>query len=63
MYNAICDNCQYQRFGFLSKYDTICPFGYDFRECYTETKGEINEIRKYDKYYLGYAGDNNAARK
>ena len=43
-----CRNCLYQSFIFLSENDTICPFMYDEIECYNKTKGNIEEIEKYD---------------
>lgn len=47
MYNEICENCKYQRYKFLERYDTICPFMYDFSTCYAFTDGDESIIDAY----------------
>lgn len=58
VYSELCENCEYQKYEFLRKYDTICPFLYDFRTCYINTKGNINEIKRFDRYIEENAGNN-----
>ena len=48
MENSICSNCSYQDLQFLRYYDTICPFYYNFMNCWNETHGEYRKMRERD---------------
>ena len=51
-------DCPYQQFTFLSKYDTICPFIYNQKECFEKTKYNIKEIMKYDDIFENARNNN-----
>lgn len=48
MENSICNNCSYQDLQFLRYYDTICPYYYNFLDCWNETHGEYRKMREKD---------------